>query len=320
MEPDFSKYLLEGDNSAYAGERPRRPGGDPRRARGRQHRPVRRRDPHLRREHPAHAGHQALVRQGAATRPATGRSPTTTARPRPAATCCPDAPASTSATKFEDYVDMEEGDWVFVPPFMPHVECNLSRTEPLIWMTTRTPENIVVNLPEVDRRGLLRDWLDPSARDAPSQPQRCSPPRSPSSRPSPSTSTWPSPRSPSRARGPRRTAATWSRSRGRRRMRSVTDGKRAALHALLLHAARRHRRRGPLRGGAAARRPRLQHPAGPRLPERQAGLRVPWPASPPARPAAPSRRQPAADRPSRTRRTLPSSAAYLAADRWRAAR
>ena len=49
--------------------------------------------------------------------------------------------------------------WVFVPPFMPHVECNLSRTRPLVWMTTRTPENIVVNLADVDDAD-LRDWLD----------------------------------------------------------------------------------------------------------------------------------------------------------------
>jgi uncharacterized RmlC-like cupin family protein len=61
--------------------------------------------------------------------------------------------------KFEDYIDMEEGDWVFVPPFMPHVECNLSRTRPLVWMTTRTPDNIVVNLPDVADAD-LRDWLD----------------------------------------------------------------------------------------------------------------------------------------------------------------
>jgi uncharacterized RmlC-like cupin family protein len=60
--------------------------------------------------------------------------------------------------KFEDYLDMEEGDWVFVPPFMPHVECNLSRSKPLVWMTTRTPENIVVNLPDV-ADDELRDWL-----------------------------------------------------------------------------------------------------------------------------------------------------------------
>ncbi|MEU9413391.1 cupin domain-containing protein [Streptomyces sp. NPDC048281] len=61
--------------------------------------------------------------------------------------------------KFEDYLDMEEGDWVFVPPFMPHVECNLSRSRPLVWMTTRTPGNIVVNLPDVADAD-LRDWLN----------------------------------------------------------------------------------------------------------------------------------------------------------------
>jgi uncharacterized RmlC-like cupin family protein len=60
--------------------------------------------------------------------------------------------------KFEDYLDMEEGDWVFVPPFMPHIECNLDRNNPLTWMTTRTPENIVVNLDDVPDAE-LRDWL-----------------------------------------------------------------------------------------------------------------------------------------------------------------
>ena len=61
--------------------------------------------------------------------------------------------------RFEDYIDMSEGDWVFVPPFMPHIECNVSRTEPLTWLTTRTPENIVVNLPQVDDAD-LPDWAD----------------------------------------------------------------------------------------------------------------------------------------------------------------
>ncbi|GAA1259242.1 hypothetical protein GCM10009657_38100 [Oryzihumus leptocrescens] len=60
---------------------------------------------------------------------------------------------------FADYLDMEEGDWVFVPPFMPHVECNIDRNRPLTWMTTRTPENIVVNLPDVADAD-LRDWVD----------------------------------------------------------------------------------------------------------------------------------------------------------------
>lgn len=51
---------------------------------------------------------------------------------------------------YTEYVDMYAGDWVFVPPFMPHVECNMSHTEDLIWLTARTPENLVVNLPDVD--------------------------------------------------------------------------------------------------------------------------------------------------------------------------
>lgn len=51
---------------------------------------------------------------------------------------------------YSEYVDMFEGDFVFVPPFMPHVEVNMSTTEELIWLTTRTPDNIVVNLPDID--------------------------------------------------------------------------------------------------------------------------------------------------------------------------
>ncbi|MCW5720309.1 MAG: cupin domain-containing protein [Devosia sp.] len=56
---------------------------------------------------------------------------------------------------YSEWVDMVEGDFVFVPPFMPHVEVNLSTTEDLVWLTTRTPENIVVNLPDVDDAALV---------------------------------------------------------------------------------------------------------------------------------------------------------------------
>lgn len=59
---------------------------------------------------------------------------------------------------FEDYLDMAEGDWVFVPPYLPHVECNLDRNHPLTWMTARTPDNIVVNLEQVPDAE-LRGWL-----------------------------------------------------------------------------------------------------------------------------------------------------------------
>lgn len=51
---------------------------------------------------------------------------------------------------FREHLDMTAGDWVFVPPFMPHVEANMSVTEELVWLTTRTPDNIVVNLDDVD--------------------------------------------------------------------------------------------------------------------------------------------------------------------------
>ena len=51
---------------------------------------------------------------------------------------------------YAEFIDMTEGDFVFVPPLMPHVEANMSVTEELVWVTCRTPDNIVVNLPEVD--------------------------------------------------------------------------------------------------------------------------------------------------------------------------
>jgi uncharacterized RmlC-like cupin family protein len=50
---------------------------------------------------------------------------------------------------FGEFLDMYEGDWVFVPPHLPHVEANISTDAELLWMTTRTPGNIVVNLADV---------------------------------------------------------------------------------------------------------------------------------------------------------------------------
>lgn len=55
---------------------------------------------------------------------------------------------------YTEWVDMTEGDWVFVPPYMPHVEVNMSITDELVWLTARTPENIVVNLPDVPDESL----------------------------------------------------------------------------------------------------------------------------------------------------------------------
>jgi len=55
---------------------------------------------------------------------------------------------------YRDWIDMSEGDFVFVPPHMPHVEVNMSVTDNLIWLTCRTPDNIVVNLPDVPDESL----------------------------------------------------------------------------------------------------------------------------------------------------------------------
>jgi len=62
--------------------------------------------------------------------------------------------------RYEEVVYMEEGDFVYVPPFVPHIEGNLSRTEELIWMTTRTPDNIVVNLENQDIADIDLEYVD----------------------------------------------------------------------------------------------------------------------------------------------------------------
>jgi uncharacterized RmlC-like cupin family protein len=55
---------------------------------------------------------------------------------------------------YEEFVELSAGDFMFVPPFLPHVEANMSTTEGLIWLTARTPENIVINLPDVEDSAL----------------------------------------------------------------------------------------------------------------------------------------------------------------------
>lgn len=49
---------------------------------------------------------------------------------------------------YEKYVELEAGDMVYVPPYLPHVERNMSDTEPVEFVTARSPANIVVNLDE----------------------------------------------------------------------------------------------------------------------------------------------------------------------------
>lgn len=55
--------------------------------------------------------------------------------------------------RFAEHVDMEAGDFCYVPAFLPHIEANRSDTEPLVFLTCRTPDNIVVNLADVDLGG-----------------------------------------------------------------------------------------------------------------------------------------------------------------------
>jgi len=51
---------------------------------------------------------------------------------------------------FSEYIDLAAGDFMFVPPLLPHLEANMSTTEELWWLACRSPDNIVINLPDVD--------------------------------------------------------------------------------------------------------------------------------------------------------------------------
>ncbi|MFC6722913.1 cupin domain-containing protein [Halobium palmae] len=47
---------------------------------------------------------------------------------------------------YDECVDLEPGDFVYVPPFTPHVERNLNEDQPVEFVTVRTPANITENL------------------------------------------------------------------------------------------------------------------------------------------------------------------------------
>ena len=51
---------------------------------------------------------------------------------------------------YREHIDLSAGDFMFVPPLLPHLEVNMSVTDELWWLACRSPENIVVNLPDVD--------------------------------------------------------------------------------------------------------------------------------------------------------------------------
>jgi len=50
-------------------------------------------------------------------------------------------------SRLEREVDLEPGDFVFIPPYMPHQEINSSPDQPTQWVVVRSgPEAVVVNL------------------------------------------------------------------------------------------------------------------------------------------------------------------------------
>lgn len=49
---------------------------------------------------------------------------------------------------YENKVELDAGDFIYVPPYLKHVERNQSNTEPVDFVTARSPGNIVVNLDE----------------------------------------------------------------------------------------------------------------------------------------------------------------------------
>jgi uncharacterized RmlC-like cupin family protein len=66
--------------------------------------------------------------------------------------------------RLEYYADAGPGDFIFVPPFVPHQEINANRNEPLVCVVVRSDqEPIVVNLdiPTVENPERVY-WVDPA--------------------------------------------------------------------------------------------------------------------------------------------------------------
>ena len=149
MSQSTTEYAIEGDNSIYAQATARLSPSSPAPAPKHQHRPVRRLHPGLRRQHPAHPGNQDLVRPGHPTTPGYRSFPHHHGEAETGGYVLRGHGRIYFGENYSEFIDMKAGDWVFVPPFMPHVEANMSVTEELVWLTARTPENLVVNLDDV---------------------------------------------------------------------------------------------------------------------------------------------------------------------------
>ncbi|MBB6446221.1 cupin domain-containing protein [Bacillus benzoevorans] len=59
---------------------------------------------------------------------------------------------------YKEYADFGPGDFLYVPPLVPHIEESLSDTEPVVFITSRTKANIVVNLDEKDMSVFSKEY------------------------------------------------------------------------------------------------------------------------------------------------------------------
>jgi uncharacterized RmlC-like cupin family protein len=50
---------------------------------------------------------------------------------------------------YEEFIEVEPGDYLFVPAYIPHIEMNMSDVEAAEFVTARSPDNIVINLEEL---------------------------------------------------------------------------------------------------------------------------------------------------------------------------
>ncbi len=55
---------------------------------------------------------------------------------------------------FAEHIDLATGDYLFVPAFVHHIEANMSTTEELLWLVSRSPGDIVHNLDDVEDAAL----------------------------------------------------------------------------------------------------------------------------------------------------------------------
>ena len=61
-------------------------------------------------------------------------------------------------SRLEHEVDLEPGDFVFIPPYTPHQEINPSSDESARWVVVRSGgEAVVVNLTEAPNGGYVAD-------------------------------------------------------------------------------------------------------------------------------------------------------------------